>query len=196
MESFYYPQHPPESSYVHVALFTNVTNASELRDRLVKAASMAGPEGVAEREAVDFAFIDATLVCSTLHLQTAIVSSILAQSQGVLRTKTVHSEILWNLNPTNNISEAIRRYGIAANASNVLVVKVSSRSDSSAVLQGINDVLSGQVTPLSHLQSISDWPKIRKYHKIGAKLDKDPGKDLERAHEIVVGSVATKGVTL
>ena len=38
------------------------------------------------------------------HLETAIYQAILAdESQEGLRTKTVHSEILYNLNPTHNV---------------------------------------------------------------------------------------------
>ena len=46
-------------------------------------------------------------VTSILHLQTAIYYALLAQGQGCLRTKTVHSEILWALNPSNNVRASI-----------------------------------------------------------------------------------------
>ncbi len=59
MESFAYPHF---SSIAHVALFDYVTNAAELRARIVRASILEGDEGDAEREAVNFAFIDARLV--------------------------------------------------------------------------------------------------------------------------------------
>jgi EKC/KEOPS complex subunit CGI121/TPRKB len=59
MESFAYPHF---SSIAHVALFDRVTNAAELRARIVRASNLKGDEGDAEREAVNFAFIDARLV--------------------------------------------------------------------------------------------------------------------------------------
>ena len=62
MESFSYPQFSPDVSSVHIALFKNVTNASQLKQRLISAATMPGPEGELERAAVNFAFIDARLV--------------------------------------------------------------------------------------------------------------------------------------
>ena len=62
MESFRYTQFPPEFAAVHVALFTDVANAAELKKRLVAASVMPGEEGDIEREAVNFAFIDARLV--------------------------------------------------------------------------------------------------------------------------------------
>ena len=69
MESFHYDHLPPELSTVYVALVTEVANAAQLRARLVKAATMDGAEGDAEREAVNFAFIDARLV--SFHLSPA-----------------------------------------------------------------------------------------------------------------------------
>jgi EKC/KEOPS complex subunit CGI121/TPRKB len=47
---------------VYVGLFKDITNAAELRARIVAAATMDGAAGDAAREEVNFAFIDARLV--------------------------------------------------------------------------------------------------------------------------------------
>ncbi|KAK7021208.1 kinase binding protein CGI-121-domain-containing protein [Favolaschia claudopus] len=70
-----------------------------------------GSDGERERDAVNFAFIEARLITSVNHLRTAIYHAVLAESQNNLRTKTVHSEIIWALNPSNNIAAAMRRPG-------------------------------------------------------------------------------------
>ena len=57
MESYNYTQFPDDASNVHVALFTNVTNAADLRNRLVQASTMPKESGEEERQAVDFAFV-------------------------------------------------------------------------------------------------------------------------------------------
>lgn len=49
---------------VHVCLFLDFDSSSELRSRLINAASLTGDYGSAEREWVNFAFIDASLVRS------------------------------------------------------------------------------------------------------------------------------------
>ena len=49
---------------IFTAKFKNVKNAGEIRQRIVKAATMEGPEGNKERDAVNFAFINARLVCA------------------------------------------------------------------------------------------------------------------------------------
>lgn len=106
---------------VHLALFTSVANSKEIRERIIKASTADGANGDAERAAVNFAFVDAKLVFSVIgyhlfdilrllkiasprHLLTATYQSMLAESQQALKTKTVHSEIIWSLNPTNNVS--------------------------------------------------------------------------------------------
>lgn len=62
METYTLPNFPPNIGTVTIAYFTKVTNAREIRTRIVDAARTAGPEGDALRAAVDFAFIDASTV--------------------------------------------------------------------------------------------------------------------------------------
>jgi len=116
-------------------------------------------------------------VTSILHLQTAVYYALLAQGQGCLRTKTVHSEILWALNPSNNvrtslptklthlsiscpqISEAIRRYGISDSTTSLLVVEIGvlpSHHDK------IKAIINGTVSPFSRLSEITDWATVKK----------------------------------
>lgn len=59
MESFHYPEF---NLTVWIALFTAVSNPGTLRRRIIRAATAPGSEGEAERDALNFAFIDARLV--------------------------------------------------------------------------------------------------------------------------------------
>jgi hypothetical protein len=62
METYTLDNFPPNVGTVHVAYFENVTNAREIRHRLVAAATAEGPEGEAARAAIDFGFVEAGLV--------------------------------------------------------------------------------------------------------------------------------------
>lgn len=73
MESFVYPQFGPNSSTVHIALYNAVKNAGELRNRIIRASTLEGPEGDAEREAVNFAFVEARLVSVECLLMTLTI---------------------------------------------------------------------------------------------------------------------------
>jgi EKC/KEOPS complex subunit CGI121/TPRKB len=59
------------------------------------------------------------------------------------------------------ISEAIRRYGVADTSTNVLVVRITSPE-----LQDVGarmlSVVSGTISPLEDLAGITDWASIRK----------------------------------
>ena len=65
MESYAYTIFPAHLSNIYIALFTGVKNAAEVRSRIIKAANMDGVDGEAERQAVNFAFINAKLVRSS-----------------------------------------------------------------------------------------------------------------------------------
>ncbi|KAL6304058.1 CGI-121-domain-containing protein [Sparassis latifolia] len=199
METFHYAHFPPELSHVHIALFTNVVNAAQLRARIVEASLAQGPDADAQRAAVNFAFIDASLICSVSHLQTAVVAAILAQVQGTLRTKTVHSEILWALNPSNNITEALRRYGVSDSSTAIFVVRIASPElhDVDGLMKA---VVSGDMSPLSALDGITDWTSVKKYNKLNCDpaIKMAAGKDGVQEHrvvdEIVLSMVAMKSV--
>lgn len=62
METFTNPHFPKSLSIAHVALYASVNNAKDLRSRIIKASTLEGDEGEQERQAVNFAFIDARLV--------------------------------------------------------------------------------------------------------------------------------------
>lgn len=62
----------PSGYTAHYALFT-LTNAAELRTRLVAASQLAADaEGDAERDRLDFSFIDASMVSGALNLLGAV----------------------------------------------------------------------------------------------------------------------------
>ncbi|KAF8920718.1 kinase binding protein CGI-121-domain-containing protein [Mucidula mucida] len=169
MHSFLF-DHLDRCQVAHCALYTPVHNAAAIRQRIISAAKADDGDGERERDEINFAFIDATLITSLLHLQTAIYQAILAELQSSLRTRTVHSEILWALNPTNNITEAIRRYGISDDTKALLVVHICDKSTPSAQVQSkLDKVIDGTLVPLESLQNLTDWSRIQKYYKLNAE---------------------------
>ncbi|KAF8351741.1 CGI-121-domain-containing protein [Amanita rubescens] len=216
METLHFPSFPPSSSRAHIALFSSLSplTLSNLRQQIIDASLLppsdspdCTPAAEAQREAVNFAFLNPHLITSKLHLQTAIYQAILAETGKALRTKTVHSEILWALNPTNNISEAIRRYGLPSNSSSnsnssdstaLLVVRVCGSELSVAEAQEkMARVVQGTLVPLDTLGSLTDWATIKKYHKLNneswTKNISDVG-ERQAVDNIVISTVAMKSV--
>jgi EKC/KEOPS complex subunit CGI121/TPRKB len=62
METYTFPHFPSYASPIHISLFTDVSNSSGIRKKLIEASTMEGREGDSARDIVDFGFIDASLV--------------------------------------------------------------------------------------------------------------------------------------
>ncbi|KZP14107.1 CGI-121-domain-containing protein [Athelia psychrophila] len=198
MDVYHYSQFPTTHSVIRIALYTKVGNAASLRERIIKAATLTGAEGDRERDAINFAFIDARLITSLLHLKTAVYQATLSASQDSLRTKTVHSEILWALNPSNNISEAIRRYGVSDTSATLFVVRIGP-PELADVESKMSAVVSGTLSPFSDLDGITDWAAVKKYNKLNGEIAvKEAAGDTDREHgvvdNIVTSAVAMKSV--
>ncbi|KAJ7695735.1 kinase binding protein CGI-121-domain-containing protein [Mycena rosella] len=205
MESYQLPQFPAHLSCVHAALYTDVSDADLLRKRLITASTAEGVDGERERDALNFSFIEARLVwlfsiTSVNHMRTAVYQALLAASQDSLRTKTVHSEIIWALNPTNNISEAMRRYGVSDTTTALIAVRIAGPEVLATSVEGDMDaVIKGTKASFSALPALTDWAAVKKYHKLGNEAAvRDAKNDLEREHavvdSIVTSSVAMKSV--
>jgi len=184
---------------VYIGLFENISNAEEVLHRIQQAARAEGPEGDKERALVNYAFIDAELITSLLHLNVALVQSLLAEAEGKLRTKTVHSEILWNLNPTNNITEALRRFGISKASKFLILVQVldeSAGTETGEVQSTMESFIKGPVVSLNRLSEHTDWTRVRKVYKlnedVAIKNEKDEAILKFNIDAIVTSTVATK----
>ncbi|CAD6578412.1 MAG: hypothetical protein CYPHOPRED_000573 [Cyphobasidiales sp. Tagirdzhanova-0007] len=163
------PAYPAELGEITLALWTNIASASELRQRLVAASMMQGTEAAAVREKLDFAFIDGTMIVSRQHILTAAHQAILGAAQGELRTQTVHSELIDHLNPTTNIAEGLRRFGISAKSTSVLLVKIGRiRTDSEKhkLEMHMAHLTMGKLTSLDTLQETADMTALKKIYKM------------------------------
>ncbi|KAJ9106678.1 hypothetical protein QFC20_004009 [Naganishia adeliensis] len=180
MESYILPNFPREFSSIHLCLFQNVTNSASLRTRLVQAATMEGAEGDVARDELDYGFVEASMVVSREHILTAIYQALQAASSQNLRTKTVHSEVLLALHPSNNIADAIKRFGISPSTSSLLLVKIGSPTGThgtretqpeidayqQSLVDRMSELVEGDMVPLQELPRTSDWKAIKKLYKL------------------------------
>lgn len=66
MNSFHF-DHLERCQVAHYALYTPVNNAANIKERIISAAKAEGDVGDRERDDINFAFIDATLVRATCY---------------------------------------------------------------------------------------------------------------------------------
>lgn len=130
---------------------------------------------------------------SGLHLQTAILQACQSAAQDTLRTKTVHSEILWALCPTNNvnfldindfkiildpillkISDALRQYGLSSESTALFVIRIGGSGLVASEIQSrMEAIVEGELVSLQSLEMITDWNAIKKVCR-GTYISKVP----------------------
>ncbi|KAF3925131.1 hypothetical protein ABW20_dc0100821 [Dactylellina cionopaga] len=155
--------HLPPSYKVHVALFTSVTNAAHLHSQLL-----------AKNTEYEYAFIDPSILVSHLQPLAAAFRAIhdLLDPAVGLRTPNVHSETVFSLSPTHNITDSYRRFGISPTSTSVLVIKILDSSleiySESSTLSHIASIIEGEELPFTTeaIRKFTDVAKVKKYYKL------------------------------
>jgi EKC/KEOPS complex subunit CGI121/TPRKB len=188
---------------VHVALFTNVTNAAFLRSQLLAA----NPQ-------FDYALLDASMILSPNHLLSATFLALHAFLTSRPKTRTPHSELVFRLSPNNNIGESYKKFGISDSTSTLIAVKLPLNQDGTPVPDGtltaesvaahLGSVVEGTSQSISErgdeLGSACDLDKLRKIYKITTPNVKgrkgvavDASNNTSELESIVLGVIALKG---
>ncbi|KAK0258073.1 hypothetical protein LTR91_018616 [Friedmanniomyces endolithicus] len=105
--------------------------------------------------------------------------------QDRLKSKNVHSEIVFSLSPNNNISESFRRFGVSETTTEILAIKVGN--DKMQVEEHLRKHVEGHVVPFTDelLTSVRDEARIQKAYRVERSSD--------QADAFIIGSMALKG---
>ncbi|RWA09113.1 hypothetical protein EKO27_g5994 [Xylaria grammica] len=203
-------EHVPGTHSVHIAVFRDVENAAFLHQQLL-----------ARNADFEYAFIDASVITSRLQVLSAAFKAITLQLAGNMKTPNVHSELVYSLSPTSNISEAYRRYGITPTSRALVIVKVlvtppvpssataapetTSEAKPPLTAQDVEKHLlthvQGKSVPFTDqvLSELTDWGRVRKYYKLNGVgwLDgvKDQAAKNRETDRLVMGGMALRGAT-
>uniref|UniRef100_A0A3Q3QE98 EKC/KEOPS complex subunit TPRKB n=1 Tax=Monopterus albus TaxID=43700 RepID=A0A3Q3QE98_MONAL len=139
-------------------LFKDVKNAAELRQSAVKGQ-------------ISGALINPKMLVNPFQVLVATNKSVHLQKTGKMKTRSLYSEIIFSLSPTNNISEAFKKFGISDGDDSVMVVLVHSR-DESQLLSDIAAKVDGLQIPVEDVSLLSDLAKIKKLYKVTPQEEK------------------------
>ncbi|KAL0089627.1 kinase binding protein CGI-121-domain-containing protein [Phycomyces blakesleeanus] len=175
MESYKLELHPVRGQ-AHVCLFRNVTNAPELRQRLINQdATMA------------CALVNAELVINPFHVMLAANRAAHDEKHNQLKTHNINSEIVFDFSSTIHISQSLKRFGIEDTTTDIIAVKLGGTSEEAIAF--MKDNIKGDVVALDQLDQIRDLKRIQKYYQTG-----DVKEDPVKLMQLVAGAMALKGL--
>ena len=129
-----------------------------------------------------------------------------------LKSRNVHSEIVFSLSPNNNVSqwipyiyphshspqvqiaESFRRFGIQDTSTHVVAVKVL-KSPEQSVAEHLTTNVQGELVALTDeaLSSVKDDVRIRKIYRLDQPKKGESAVLGKEAEAFVIGSMALKG---
>ncbi|KAL2042118.1 hypothetical protein N7G274_005306 [Stereocaulon virgatum] len=171
LQTFHLAHLPPDLA-IHVALYTDVQNAPILRDQLLQG----NPD-------FEYALIEASVILSTTHVLAAVFRAANDHLYARLKSRNVHSEIVFSLGANNNIAQSLRTFGITSTTTNLLVIKLSTDPGITAltVSEHLSTSIQGTQVDFNDatLTNMADIAKVRKLYKLGG-VEEDGSKGKRR----------------
>jgi EKC/KEOPS complex subunit CGI121/TPRKB len=164
-----------------VILFKNVQNADDVHRALLDRSLQ--PE---------MALVDPAPTHSLFALHAAAHKAVVDDARGVLTTRTVHSELVYNLSANKHITEGLRRFGMAGDAKTVLACRFDATD---AEIEAMANVIAGDAVPAGDLEaelsSLGDPAIVKKYYKHG---DLECKQGVGTVEDAIVQRIGTRDV--
>lgn len=141
--------HPTTKSVLLMKLFDNVINMQQLKDELFKGD-------------LNCCIIKASLIYEPFQVVIAANKALVAEK---LTTRTVYSEILFNLSTSKNITQSLQKFGIDVKAKSILVA-VIIRNDDVGLANEIFERICGTEINISKLKEFRDVAAIKTAYNI------------------------------
>lgn len=156
---------------ISLRLFENVTNAGFILERLKSA-----------DKAYDYCFLDCRHLIGIEQVLCATTRALRDARDGEMRTKTLYSEIVYSLSPNQNITEALKEFGVADNSTALLCLAIDNELDTSLVTGSEVEVTN------ETLARLCDRERTKTIYKLSRMLI-----DVNEIHSQVITAIAMRG---
>jgi EKC/KEOPS complex subunit CGI121/TPRKB len=157
--------------HLSVALYSSVSNCAELKQLAMKGE-------------LNGALLTPSMIIEPFQLQAAAVRAIHSYTHQKLTTRTLHSELIYCLSPSKNISSSFQNFGINSGCHEVLIVVISDGVDDE--ISKICAKVSGDAVSLTHLPNFTAIDRIKKVYGV---------TDAELTSSTLLNAVVTRMAT-
>eukprot|EP00045_Choanoeca_perplexa_P003637 m.32412 g.32412 ORF g.32412 m.32412 type:complete len:172 (-) comp12148_c0_seq2:1086-1601(-) len=137
------------SRAARVALFVNVKNAKELKTAVIE-------------QKLPAALINPSLVADVFLLRLAAMEAASAEESNSMKTRSVYTEIIFQLSPSKQIKHALETIGIQDDSTALLLLTF----EDDAKAQELCAMVEGSLVSPVQLQDLADLAAIRKAFKV------------------------------
>lgn len=160
---------------IELLLVENVTNVPYLRENVINGK-------------FNCCLVKPAIIVSPLQIAVAANKAAISQISGNLITKSLNSELLFNLSSSKNISQSLQTFGVTDKDQDCLVVVFHQGENKT---EDIKSEINGEFLDIVNLSKFTDQKLIQKTYKIG-----DEELKMSTLASSVVSRIAVKELDL
>ncbi|XP_071544187.1 EKC/KEOPS complex subunit TPRKB-like [Panulirus ornatus] len=138
-------------SSCHIMLYSNVENAAEVRQMIMKGQ-------------VEASLIKPEMVVDPFQVLVAANKAVRALAAKKMVTRSVYAEIIFNLSPSKNITESLKNFGLGETDTEILAVVLDQESGEK--VGKLNSQIKGQQTSVKEMSHLTDRAKVKQVYKV------------------------------
>ncbi|KAK5640921.1 hypothetical protein RI129_009468 [Pyrocoelia pectoralis] len=154
------------NSTIKMKLYRNVKNVSDLRQKILN-------------RTLDCCIVKPSLIVDPFQIVIAANKAVVAEK---LTTKSIYSEILFNLSISKNITQSLQKFGIEDNEREILVVVIEKEGTTSN-FENVLRQIDGEEVNMLQLKELTNVEEVKKVYKLS---------DVEFTHLSVLNSVVSR----
>lgn len=135
---------------LHLRLFSNVKNTRELRSGVMSGQLLC-------------ALIKPKLLVDPFQLVIAANKAVVRQNVSSLVTKSIYTEILFNLSPSKNITQGLTKFGVGDDDTDIFVLVIPNSDEE---LQEVLRQVDGEMRPIEDAKEMLSINEVIKTYSI------------------------------